>query len=183
MCLVKGKESCTDKVPQEHKGKAIRISGGKYLGCTGWINARRDQTKCRRYVILELQNNIGSTFEHKTFVDKAHVGPPHRKPANYTEAAIQQHPQVEAALDKACREIIKCNIDDYNDVLELLAKKLVEQALIQQSKGYKARYYDVKFKKVDEKQTELEGEGEQQQQKRKEVDQAMSQHGTFPMAC
>jgi hypothetical protein len=107
----------------------IRFVCGKYIGKTGWIDNEKEETKKMIYVIVVLEN--GST--KKTRVQKESVRKLHGSPSNYTEAILQQCPNIKVKMEKLCRELTKCSVAiDANDgILEI------------KQKGSKATYHHV----------------------------------------
>jgi hypothetical protein len=125
------------------KGHAIRFVKGTYLGKEGWINAEKKGTAKKYYVIIDLGN--GETKE--ALVNKDSVKELDTKPAaSYSEATLREHPDIEAMLDKVCRELAKCSIEnDGTGIMEIIQRTLTQAVRKQELLGHKAVYRRVKF--------------------------------------
>jgi hypothetical protein len=83
-------------------GDPIRFVKGKYKGKTGWCNKDKESTRERLYVIVDL----GDGVIRRTFVKKTSAKPAVQpNPASYSEAVLQECPDVEEKLDKLCLEL------------------------------------------------------------------------------
>jgi hypothetical protein len=123
------------------KGNEIRFVRGKYIGLLGWINADEVNTRTTVPVIVSLPtNDDGSTMEKVTKVKKESVAPRQPPPPlSYTEAVLQQHPNIDKVMDQLMRQLAKCNISSENRALQnILIDRLAEANRRQNPFGYRA---------------------------------------------
>jgi hypothetical protein len=125
------------------KGEAIRFKRGKYLGKSGWVNDDKDRTAKMIYVIVD----IGGGVEHETRVHQDSIGRPRQQPVLYADALLQQHPDIESAMEKLCRELAKCGIENNTkEVAKIISNKLCAAVVRQGQMGHKAVYRRVTYK-------------------------------------
>lgn len=136
--------------PLEEKGEAILITGGKYAGKHGWRWLGKGNPTKQVYVIvvLEVNNEVG------TRILKGNVGLPERagSPTDYVDAVLQQHSDIDQALNKACKMLAKCAVNGAHQdaLLKMFLKKLNAAAGQQQSEGQKATWFSVDYDEHDE---------------------------------
>ncbi|KAL7579362.1 hypothetical protein ACA910_014036 [Epithemia clementina (nom. ined.)] len=69
--------------------------------------------------------------------------------SSYEEAILQQHPDIEDAMDWLCNAIAECDINNSDPMCVLFREKL-EQAIIRQHfLGSRARYMRVRYNVVE----------------------------------
>lgn len=115
------------------KGDPILFVKGKYKGKTGWYNQEKGSTRTRHYIIVDMGHNVLI----RTWVNKASARPAVlvSPPTSYSEAVLQQCPDVEEKLEKLCTELAMCKIDkDPNGILAIINQKLAEACQTQASK-------------------------------------------------
>jgi hypothetical protein len=126
------------------KGNAIRFTRGKYKGQTGWVNKDKKSTKERIYVIVDEGDKLNRTWVKKTSVKPA-LQP---RPTSYSEAVLQQCPDVEARLEALCAELATCLIErDPNGIVDVFNKKLTEACNTHASKS-RALYRSINYSQV-----------------------------------
>jgi hypothetical protein len=68
------------------------------------------------------------------------------RPASYSEAVLQQCPEVELKMESLCRELARCKIfKDADGIHQILNQKLQEATQRQDQLRGKALYYDIQF--------------------------------------
>lgn len=105
------------------KGTQIKFIGGKYQGHTGWCDPSKKSTTHYVPVIIKISNEE----EIATRVKKTNVSTNlHEEPNTYEEALLQQHPDIEATMNKLVIALAKCRIDSVEEVMQIFEKKLVD---------------------------------------------------------
>jgi hypothetical protein len=129
------------------KGNPIRFVRGKYKGKTGWCDKDKGSTKERLYVIVDL----GTNLVKRTWVKKISARPAIQpSPTSFSEAVLQQCPELEEKLEKLCAELAMCKIEkDPNGIITVIHRKLSEACQAQASKGSRALYRDIIYHKVE----------------------------------
>jgi hypothetical protein len=124
------------------KGDPIRFIKGKYKGKTGWRNKDKESTRERLYVIVDLGNNkLKATWVKKSSAKPA-IQP---RPTSYSEAVLQQCPDIEEKLEKLCAELAMCKIErDPNGILAIINVKLAEACETQAGKS-RALYRSIDY--------------------------------------
>jgi hypothetical protein len=126
------------------KGEEIRFQRGTYLGKTGWID--NDGTKLDTMVWVYVDNWKGDGRMKHTKVKKSSLAKKHLVPSSYAEAVMQQNPDIEAKLDKLCRDLAMCSIHkDPNGIIELVRQGLQKASVEQDELGYKKKFRKVVF--------------------------------------
>jgi hypothetical protein len=116
------------------KGKPIRFIHGTYNRKTGWFDTAKVHTSCCFYVIIDM----GEGRDYATRVSKNSVSviADEILPANYVEAVLQEHPDVEAAFDKLVTLFAACGIQGESpDITRILSEKLIAAGVKQDMKG------------------------------------------------
>ncbi len=129
------------------KGDPIRFLKGKYKGKSWWINTEKIHTKCMTFAAVDMGNDRAL----KTSVRKDSIGSSIPNiPRSYSEAAIQPHPDIESLMDKLCKELTECNVEDSQDISTIFSEKLVLAYQEQKELGHKAVYRNVDYDDTDE---------------------------------
>jgi hypothetical protein len=132
----------------EDKGEAIHITGGKYIGLSGWLWLEKPNPPKTTYVIITLKNNT----EVGTRVNKGHVGPPRGAPTDFVDAALQQHTDVDVAFNKVCKMLAKCNLNGSERELQEKFLFKMHAAFEQQlAEGVKASWFYVDYYRADDR--------------------------------
>jgi hypothetical protein len=127
------------------KGEAIRIKKGTYIGKTGWIDADAKVLDTMVWVYVDNWNGDGRSIKH-TKVKKSSISQKDREPTTYAEAVIQQHPDIDATLDKLCLDLAMCNIHkDEKGIMELVHQRLGKATDEHNKLGYKKKIREVNF--------------------------------------
>jgi hypothetical protein len=128
-------------------GQRIRFIRGTYEDQKGWLNANREPTKCKYYVIVEA-NPPDRVHEKETFVLKTSVKfiNVQNEPTTWEEALLNQHPDIDRQMDKLAADLVMCRFD-YQQSGEEISRILVEKIADEQNKvqalGSNAKYKDV----------------------------------------
>jgi hypothetical protein len=120
------------------RGAEIRFVNGKYLGKMGWFDAARTHTSLCYYVIVHKYKGNG---DKATRVGKASVRllSEETNPVSLEEAVLQQHPDIEATMNKLVALFAQCGIQgESTEVPRILSQKLVVASVAQAMKGSKA---------------------------------------------
>jgi hypothetical protein len=128
----------------EDKGKAIHITGGKYVGLNGWRWLGKGNPPKQTYVIVVLENND----EKGIRVNKGNVGPPREggAPTNYVDAVLQQYTEIDQALNKACKLLAKCNLNGTEKELQTKFLEKMQAAFeLQLAEGQKAAWFGINY--------------------------------------
>jgi hypothetical protein len=126
------------------KGAAIRFVGGAYSGQTGWFDTAKEHTKCWYWVII--QNDKGKDKHTHVTRESVRVIANESVPHFLEEAVLQQHPDVEAAIDKLVALFAQCGIQGESEVItQIISAKLVEASIRQDMKGSKATWRTTKW--------------------------------------
>jgi hypothetical protein len=129
------------------KGDPIRFTRGTYQGKTGWCNKDKESKKTRLYVIVDL----GRGKMKRTWVKKSSVKPAIRsRPTSYSEAVLQQCPDLEEKLEKLCAELAMCKIEkDPIGIEKIISDKLNEACQMQAGKKSRALYRTINYQDAD----------------------------------
>jgi hypothetical protein len=103
-------------------------------------------------VLLENGQELG------TKVKKGNVRAWLMPPTNYVEAALQQHVDIDYALDKVCKLLAKCPLTTgHEEAAQHAFMKRMETAICQQAaEGSKATWYHVDFNDASKAEAEAE---------------------------
>jgi hypothetical protein len=126
------------------KGPKIKmICGGANKGKVGWISAESTHTELS-YRVIFAENENAIRIVRRTSVK---ILPNHEvHPSSYEDALIEQHEDIDLALDKVCAELAKCGITAPTPRLMSIFMERVRNAHSkQQSKGNKALYRHVEW--------------------------------------
>jgi hypothetical protein len=126
-------------------GEAIRFSGGKYKGETGWFDALRPSHPKMMYnVIVDREDGAIITKVKKESVK---VIANDTIPVTAEEAVLNQHPDVEEAMDKLVAKLARCWIrPESTDIHRIFQNKLAEAWSAQTAKGGNALWRYTEFK-------------------------------------
>jgi hypothetical protein len=122
------------------RGSAIRFVAGKYEGRTGWFNMANAHTTSMYYVIVTMGEN---GEEKNTRVRKASViaVADERVPVSYEEAVLQQHSDIDVAMNKLVASLAECGIQGGStEITRILSAKLIAACVAQQMRGSKATW-------------------------------------------
>ena len=72
-----------------NRGRAVRVVGGRNVGCTGWINLDKPKPQQSYNVFLVLKN--GTVAEKQVRDNNIEF---EKKPNSYAEAIFQQHDDI-----------------------------------------------------------------------------------------
>ncbi len=110
----------------QQRGREIRFVKGKYIGYNGWINDHGDHTAQSYTVIVSgYKRDNGATQDKITKVRKESVRDRTLPPPNSkSEAIMQQHPEIEAAVIEMARLFASCSITDEKSVMALIGKEI-----------------------------------------------------------
>ena len=129
------------------KGAARKITGGKYCGLNCWIDDSRRHPETQVYVCVQLIS--GEEKEIWTRISKKYCQAPPKAPVTFPEAVMQQHNDVEKAMNKLCLLLVKCQtcettnrIKETND---LFKSKLEEAFHNHIAIGHKREYRVTEF--------------------------------------
>lgn len=125
--------------------KPCRFIGGKYASKTGWLDASRQESAQMVPVIVDL----GARGHKSTRVRRENVASPRRTANSFFEAAIIQHPDIDALYVSLCKELAKCSLSKEDNLLAqayfanclALAKKNIKK------QGHKACFRMVNFRR------------------------------------
>ena len=131
------------------KADPIRFVGGVYVGKTGWLhNSKRFRGQNKYYVLVDLGHNCVK----KSYVDISSIAPPHTDPTSFAEALLQQHPQVEKAVNDLCKMLAHFEIDSESrksEVHQTFVSKLEDAINNQRRMGTKANWKKVEYSGMD----------------------------------
>lgn len=126
------------------RGAPIRFIKGEYKYQTGWINKDKPATKCRLYVIVHDEHSEDGL--RRTFVKKNSVRPAIISTATtYSQAVIEQCPDVEVQIDQLCAELAMCKIEkDPEGIVAIIIAKMNE-AVQTQAGNRRALYRAIEY--------------------------------------
>jgi hypothetical protein len=111
----------TKKKKQPVKGGEIRFIRGTYKECTGFANKSKKKSK----MIWVVVNDEDYDEEVHTQVWRTSIRERHKVPVTWAEAAVQQHPEIEAAVIEVARLFASCSIADENSVMKLIGEEIL----------------------------------------------------------
>jgi hypothetical protein len=104
------------------KGQRVRVIGGTHVKKKGWLRLSKGQRgENQIYVLVDL----GNDRLKKTFVALINVAEILQPPTTWTEALLDQHTYVDAALEDLCRRLAK--LDLYPERREQLSAKIAQR--------------------------------------------------------
>ena len=131
------------------KGAKIVITGGDRKGQTGWYDDSRAPTQIFFYVCIKLANGED---EWGRRVSKKYVKPlvPPSPASNLVEAVMQQHDDVELAIEETAMKMVECKLGFTQLLLhqsgEVFKRKLKEAHIQYISQlGNRAMFRDTHF--------------------------------------
>ena len=94
------------------KGHSTKITGGSHKGSKGWLDDSRQSAPCKMPICF-INSKNGDT-EDWTSIGKPNVRnyDPNDQPKNYVEAALEQNPKADDAIEEAARQLAKCHVGD-----------------------------------------------------------------------
>jgi hypothetical protein len=135
----------------DRRGEEIRFVAGTYVGYKGWIDNSRELTPASFPVIVHaFKKKDGSTVDKATTVRRTSVRSADiSTPTSYAEAVMQQHPKIDHAMEKLCRQLAKCEMSDLGtseySVLLMFTAKLQGAVAKQLSLGGDAEWKRVRY--------------------------------------
>jgi hypothetical protein len=125
-------------------GQRIRFIRGTYEDQKGWLNANREATKCKYYVIVE-PDPPNRLHEKETFVLKTSVKfiNAQTKPTTWEEALLNQHPDIDQQMDRLAADLVMCRINSGEEISRILVEKIADEQNKVQALGSDAKYKDV----------------------------------------
>jgi hypothetical protein len=128
------------------KGEPIRFTGGKYLGCTGWLDSANGETDAMYYVIVAKYKGKEDkpTRVLKKSVEAAHKG----DPASRAGAILEQQPKIEKLMKELAWSLAKCrpSDNDMHNLQELFGMELSKAREKLAGMGSKAQYFHIDYK-------------------------------------
>lgn len=130
------------------KGEAIRFCKGTYRGRTGWVDVNYDDTPLKKMIAVFVFCESGK--ELRTRVNKTSIKylRDDKQPDTFEEALLHQHRDIDEAMDKLCRDLVKCGLhvkESAPEIAKIFIVKLTEAEAEQQMKGHKAVYRNVEW--------------------------------------
>jgi hypothetical protein len=129
---------------EDDRGQQIRFTGGKYGGRNGWLRLSKELRGDHQvHVLVALGDKV-----KKTYVDVSNVTELPGPPATWTDAMLQQHSDVESALENLCRKLSKFRLDNAAVKQELIGKiaSRLEKAIDRQNTlGNRANFKRVNY--------------------------------------
>lgn len=124
----------------------IEIIRGSYSGKNAWIDPEKKHSPKMAYVVIQMDDgSYKNTRLRKTSIEMKKAAPP----ATYEEAAVQ-HPKIKPLLEDLTRELAKCNITSYSNLMDIIYKKTRAAGAMHQANS-SATYYNVDWKAPTEK--------------------------------
>jgi hypothetical protein len=111
--FVQVRQAKKEKNKMSNRGEVISFVRGKYIGYTGWKNLDGDKTAVSIAVIVHgyKDKKNGSTSNKTATVRKESVkSKVQPAPKSRAEAIMQQHPEIEQAMEKLARQLAKCEL-------------------------------------------------------------------------
>jgi hypothetical protein len=137
------------KNKMSNRGEEIRFVRGKYIGYTGWKNLDGDETAVSIAVIVHgyKDKRNGSTSNKTTTVRKESVSSKVQPaPKSRAEAIMQQHPEIEQAMEKLARQLAKCELRPRSTAIQnIFATKLQDATARQIAMGNRATWKRVQY--------------------------------------
>ena len=119
------------------RGKPVKFTGGKYAGCSGWIDKGKGETRRSVYVIIVL--NDGRTKHTRVLKESIESD---SEPTNFGEALVKEYPDIRQILKKLTSSLAQVEMD--SNETEAMVTYFHDQLLQAQSKqerlGGRARW-------------------------------------------
>ena len=119
-------------------GEKICFTGGKYMGCTGWLDKAKGKTERSVYVIVLLKN---SKTKHTRVLRESIL--PESKPTNYPEAVMRENPDIDRLMKRLTAALAQIEMDS-DDTIAMAAhfhdRVLSAQRSKQEALGGRARW-------------------------------------------
>jgi len=133
------------------KGAAIKFIGGKYVGCSGWINKTKDPTDCKISVIVLKKNKEEKLTA--VFLENYVLLTSIKDPKTYEAAMLHQHADIEEMLNTLVRKMAECELIESTsnagqNIGNIFMDRLGRAIARQERKGDKARWRRVKLGKL-----------------------------------
>jgi hypothetical protein len=130
-----------------NKGAELRFTKGSYMGKTGWINEDGKLLDCYVHVIIHMGDGLEERLTKVRKTSMKRIADD-RPAATREEAILQQHPDIEAIMEKLAAELAKCGLDRTKETARIVSVKLQEAIVAHRTKGSKATYRFTRFTDV-----------------------------------
>ena len=127
---------------ESRKGEPLRFKKGKYVGQLGWKDNKGPILGVQVYCIV--QKRDGGL--KRVRVNQTSVASRRAEPTTFLEAAIQQHPDLDIAMDKLAGLLAKCSINHSPELAEMFKERVEDAFIRQHQNGDKATWKWVNFK-------------------------------------
>jgi hypothetical protein len=117
---------CAAGVMATNRGTEIRFVAGKHIGwCTGYPDGEEVAVSVP-VIVSGFKKKDGSTCNKRATVRKMSACPSAiLSPQPYSEAIMQQHPNIKQMMVKLCRQLAKCELNAHSNlILEIFSEKL-----------------------------------------------------------
>jgi hypothetical protein len=122
-------------------GEQCRVLWGKYYGKKAWFNADMKDTKEKHHIVVQDGQCYNKTTAFKYMVHRGHFG----NPKSRVEAAFEQIPELEQALNSLATKLAKCRIELMEELSDLFLDRLEGAIERQARKGPKASWFYVDY--------------------------------------
>ena len=102
----------TNQASDEDKGEPIKFVKGGYVGEAGWMHTDKGFTAKMAYVVVEKSEKVPYTKWTRVKKTSIVLLSDYEEPESFEEALLDQHPDIDAALDKVVAEIVKCKLSN-----------------------------------------------------------------------
>jgi hypothetical protein len=151
--FVQVRQAKKEKNKMSNRGEVISFVRGKYIGYTGWKNLDGDKTAVSIAVIVHgyKDKKNGSTSNKTATVRKESVkSKVQPAPKSRAEAIMQQHPEIEQAMEKLARQLAKCELRPRStSIQKKIATKLQDATTRQIAMGNRATWKRVQYNSGD----------------------------------
>ena len=131
-----------------NRGRAVRVVGGRNVGCTGWINLDKPKPQQSYNVFLVMKN--GTVAEKQVCDNNIEF---EKKPNSYAEAIFQQHDDILLKMNQLVDALAMCKIENEQPAVVAIFTKTLDAAVKKHRTriGNKAVHRDVAYGKPKEK--------------------------------
>ena len=137
---------------EARKGPRIKIVGGSYVGCRGWMDLLKGSTQQKHHVILEEKEPLIVGGEKSKCLSKLSIRELHQDEETgaktLEEAVIYQKQDIDDLMERLVMELAKCELDaDNNDkeITRLMLLKWKGATAALNSMGDHTKYRKVHF--------------------------------------
>lgn len=142
------------KKPDPVRGEKIRFSTGTYAGKVGYMNRAMEPTCSSVHVIIDESQDPADDRDYLACVRKTSLSP-WKAATTHEEMAIYEDEKVAYHLAKLAQALAECGVTGSPSLMDLIKEAVDTAAVVQVSKGNKAKFNDIAMRVFKSKKSLL----------------------------